>query len=288
MTRDGNTIYITSEYLNNLKEIGAGTDGIVFNYDKDTLFKIYRKSLFDIKNDEKIMEAKVKIADLKNIEFKNEDKNFNYYQNDGEDVIKLRTADAISMAIRKQKNIKRTELPKGPIYIDNKFSGCILKKLNGIQIHKLTGLPTKLKHKIIKSLIIDLEELLKNNVYHTDLENSPYSIAGYIDGNGESQAIYGHSHVLVDIRNLKTNIIDLDGKTTVYLERYDEKYEQKTLQSLCTLLIEFLYKIDTDEVRETDEIYFELLKHKINEELAKKIAYKDFSSIDEVKKLLKI
>mgnify|MGYP006368113973 CR=1 FL=1 len=47
------------------------------------------------------------------------------------------------------KNIKYTKLPTDIVYLNHRFVGCLLEKVNGIQLHKLSGLPNCLKRKIM-------------------------------------------------------------------------------------------------------------------------------------------
>ena len=281
-------LYLSIEEFNKLKEIGHGTDGCVYKYSKDTLIKVYHKNLIKFSNNEEILTKRDKIYKGEKIPFKGSEANFNYYLNDDNGVIKIRSKDALVKAAEKQKYITRTKLPKGAIYINNKCVGAVLDRINGIQIHKLSSMPLKYRYQIIKSLLLDVDELLKNNIYHIDLSNSPYSTKCYTrDKDGNVIAIKGHSHVLVNPITKKTNIIDLDGKSTIYTEKYSEKFEKACIDNICTLLIEFLYNVDTDDITD-DEIYYELLNKSIDDTLASNLAYENFHNIDEIKKVLKI
>ena len=285
MSNKINYINISYDELCKLKKIGYGTDSKVFKYNGSSLLKIYRQNLYYNQKDENNRCAKDKIYDKNTIKIININENINYYQYNEDDEVKLRTKDSVLRAISKQKYINRTELPKGVVYIDNKFSGVILKKLNGIQIHKLSGFPLNYKYKIIKNVLLDIEELLNNYIYHIDLDNSPYQTICYIDKYEQIKFIDGHSHILVEFPTCKTNLIDLDCKSTIYRERYDEINEYNCIAGLCTLIIEFLFGIDTKEIQKSDEIYFELLKIKLNKELSRKLAYHDFNNFQEMKKL---
>ena len=281
-------LYLAKEDFDKLKEVGHGTDGCVFKYKKNTLVKVYHKDLIKFDNYDEILTKKDKVYKGEKIPFKGSVANCNYYLNDDNDVIKIRTEDALKKAVEKQKDVSRTKLPKGAFYINNRFVGVVLDRINGVQIHKLSIMPLKYKYQIIKSLLLDVDELLKNNVYHVDLSNSPYSTKCCTrDKDGNVIAIKGHSHVLVNPLTKKTNIIDLDGKSTIYTEKYSEKFEKACIDNICTLLIEFLYNVDTDDITD-DEIYYELLGRDIDETIANKLAYENFHNIDEMKKVLKI
>lgn len=284
---DINCINMSFQELGKLKIIGAGTEGKVFNYNKDYLIKIYRKSIYSNQEFNKLLQKETKIYDKNKVKFIDKEE-IQYYQNTNFEEIRINSSDAIKMIIEKQKYINRTVLPNGIVYLDNKFAGLLLKRVNGIQIHKLTGMPLPFKYKVIKELLLDIEELMNNNVYHIDLHNSPYCTNSYIDCNNKTAFINGHSHIFVNPINHKTHIIDLDGKSTSYKERKDEYLEQACINNLNILFTEFLYEIDRDELKENDEIFYELKKQNVNQNLAKKIAYNEFSNFKEVKKLMKI
>lgn len=285
MTTNGNIINISTEELKKLKQIGSGSDGKVFKYNNDIVLKFYRENLFKIKEYERLMQKEDKTYN-KDKKIKWKDINKLHYYIIEDEKIRIRSNEAIDRIVKRQENLKRNNLPKGPVYFNNKFAGCYYKKLSGIQIHKLTGLPIKHKYKLIKSLLLDIEELINNNIYHIDLANS-YLHESYLDDEeGKSILSTGHSHILINPFGKLTNIIDLDGKSTIYTENYSFEYEQMCLVSLCTLLIEFLFAIDTREIKEIDEIEFELSKFGLNKELCNKFASMSFNNFDELKKSL--
>ncbi|MEE3342803.1 MAG: hypothetical protein VZS44_01785 [Bacilli bacterium] len=280
-------INITKEEVRKLRELGNGTEGRVFKYNNN-LIKIYRMQLRNIFKGDNKYNKYIKIYDKDTIKIDNDFEYFSYFINNGDEDLRIRHKDGLKMAIDRQKTIKRSSLPMDMVYIDGIFAGCLLKKLNGIQIHKLIGMPNKYKRKIVKNLLLDIEELLDNYIYHIDIANSPYSVGIFTNDNGVISAKRGHSHVLINPVSLKTNIIDLDGKSTTYMERYNYYLEQKCLMNLTRLIVEFLFKIDTDEFKEFDERYFELLKLGIKETTAYKLSNYRFESIKELKKELKI
>ena len=285
MTTNGNIINISTEELKKLKQIGSGSDGKVFKYNNDIVLKFYRENLLKIKEYERLMQKEDKTYN-KDKKIKWKDINKLHYYIIEDEKIRIRSNEAIDRIVKRQENLKRNNLPKGPVYFNNKFAGCYYKKLSGIQIHKLTGLPIKHKYKLIKSLLLDIEELINNNIYHIDLANS-YLHESYLDEEeGKSILSTGHSHILINPFGKLTNIIDLDGKSTIYTENYSFEYEQMCLVSLCTLLIEFLFAIDTREIKEIDEIEFELSKFGLNKELCNKFASMNFNNFDELKKSL--
>ena len=279
---------ITKEELKKLKKIGSGTEGIVFKLNNNYLIKIYRTQLKNILRTDKKYNKYIKIYNKDTFKFDNNMGYVSYFINNGDEDLRIRNKDGLKMAIDRQKYINRSMLPIDIVYIDEIFAGCLLKKLNGIQIHKLTGMPIRYKKKIIKSLLLDIEELLDNYIYHIDIANSPYSTSLFIDENDNIRSKKGHSHVLINPITIETNIIDLDGKSTTYMERYNYKLENKCLINLTRLIIEFLLKIDTDEIKETDEVYFELLKLGLDDNIAYKLSNYKIDSIKELKKELKL
>ncbi|MBR3162229.1 MAG: hypothetical protein IKF19_05815 [Bacilli bacterium] len=279
---------ITKEELKELKEVGNGTDGRVFKYNNNYLVKIYRTQLKNIIRSDNRFNKCIKIYDKDKLKLNNNSDYISYFINNGDEDIRIRNKDGLKLAAKRQKNIYRSSLPVDIVYVDDIFAGCLLKKINGTDIHKLTGMPTKYKRKIIKSLILDIEELLYNYIYHIDIDNSPYSVSLFMDENGNIRIKKGHSNVLVNKITGKTNIIDLDGKSTIYMERYNYNLEQKCLIGLTRLIIEFLFKIDTDEIKEIDELYFELLKKGLSDNIAYKLSSYRVEAIKELKKELKL
>ena len=281
-------INIAKEDVRGLREIGNGTEGRVFKYDNKTLLKLYRIQLKNIFRTDSKYNKYIKIYNKDTFKFDNNMGYVSYFINNGDEDLRIRNKDGLKMAIDRQKYINRSMLPIDIVYIDEIFAGCLLKKLNGIQIHKLTGMPIRYKKKIIKSLLLDIEELLDNYIYHIDIANSPYSTSLFIDENDNIRSKKGHSHVLINPITIETNIIDLDGKSTTYMERYNYKLENKCLINLTRLIIEFLLKIDTDEIKETDEVYFELLKLGLDDNIAYKLSNYKIDSIKKLKKELKL
>lgn len=251
-------IYLSLADFNQLEAhiIGQGTDGAVYKRNQKELIKIYHSNFYRIMS---AMEGINKDEDIKiykkgtiitkpNLAFTAYASN-----NTGDEQLRLPVREAVRYAISCQKNITMTKLPKNIVYMDKIFAGILLDKVNGIQIHKLIGLPLNLKKKIMLKIIKKVVELLDNNIYHIDLNNSPFSSKSiYIDRDGIPNSV-GHSHVLVD-HKFEPHLIDLDGKSTIYTEKYSKEYEDLCLQGLCQLLIEFLLEIDLDEIENSGEI----------------------------------
>lgn len=240
-------IYLGISDLDELSkyELGHGTDGGVFRLDKNSLIKLYHMRMKHIENLSVVDDSDMKFFDKSKLEIKKMEEPITYFRYSNED-IRIRSKEAIYEAIRRQEDIKRTHLPKNVVYVNGAFAGCVLKYIRGIQIHKLQSLPLSKRKQIMKEVLLSVKELMDHYIYHVDLSNSPYSKKAFVNNKGETELL-GHSHVLVDPFTLKPNIIDLDGKSTIYREHYSEKDERDTMFNVSILLIEFLLRLDTDE-----------------------------------------
>lgn len=268
--RKDNILYLTTEDLLKLKKIGHGTEGSVYEYNKDLLIKIYHKSIQpnfkDAENDE---DVKIyKRGQVENNNFYDNDLNYYTYKNES---IKLLPKEAIFKAIERQKGIELTTLPIGVVYLDGKFAGCVLVRHRGIQLHKLMGLPLNARKKLYLRVLKANAELLKHNIYHRDLANSPYS-ATNAKLPDNSVISYGHSHVLYNPLTNQMNLIDLEGKSTVYTERVEDKYLMQNAENLNALALEFLFKTDYEEHKDNlEELAPELEKYHLSSTTINKI-----------------
>ena len=313
-------VFLNRQEVNGLrnytKEVGHGSDGRVFPYKKKYLIKLYRKSLRleDLvkvdRNGPYGNDEDIKIYVMKKDRSSRDKEKFNsrqykkptefitYYRKDDdipEHDTKLAASEAITAAIRRQNDIKRTKLPLASVYYNHKFIGCIIEKLNGISIHKLMWLPMSAKLKIINNVMDDLEELMNNYVYHRDLSNSPYATVGYKDENGKYVSENGHSHVLVNPITLNTHIIDLDGKSTIYTERENNDLKESCIRELLVLIFEYVFAVQlydycpTEEVAEYDYLikvmdYFKYESFELPEFV--EYVFANCHNLDDVKKVL--
>lgn len=286
---DKNVLLMSSSDLKELKQIGHGSDGAVYKYKNNLLIKLYHKNVQKIvtlnqNNDEDIKIYK-KGQNIKNNYYANDLKYYSY-DKDEKESIKLLPKEGIFKAIERRESVNLTSLPVGVVYIDGHFAGCLLERQKGIQIHKLTGLPLSVRAKIFKNVLNAEEELLKNYIYHIDLSNSPYAKKEIILPNGKT-SLTGHSHVLVNPINLKTNLIDLDGKSTIYTEKEDQNLKNDSLNDLTILALEFLLQLDYDEYKEDPERMYSPLKEIISDnELIDKLIYQE-ETLDDLKTLVK-
>lgn len=286
----GNPINLSLDDFEMLKkmEIGHGTDGTVYRYNKNYLIKIYHTCLEEIKNSVPYNEEdEVKIYDSKTIVRRNmimPHKTLNM----NDDIIKSRTKGEIYTAMERQKNIKRTYLPQNAVYIDNHFAGCLIKVVNGIQLHKLSGLPMNLKLRIVQEIIISVKELIDNYIYHIDLQNSPFSHTVY-KKDDEVHRSYGHSHVKIVDFKLTPQIIDLEGKSTIYTYRENEYYKNKSLASLTQLICEYLLCFVYDDFECEEDLQHFLKANHIDKSFHQGIidGQMSFEEIDDFLKTLK-
>lgn len=280
-----NAINITKDDLKMLKKIGAGTDGTVYRAKNGYLYKIYHHNIEQINHSQDIVrdEDGVIISKYRDTKTNNNyQEPINYVTEDG---TKLHGDSSIFKAQEKQKNIKNTNLPIAPIYINKRFVGCVLKEFKyAIGIHSYFHLISKKKQLILlNQLLHNIKELLDNHIYMFDLHNKP-----------DDNTLH-HSNILVNLTG-KPMIIDIDGKSALYRSNYDASNYQQTITSILYLYIDLLYDIDLFELINNCDDYFEdkienieynLYNKGINEEQIDKIIYGK-SDLDDIKKLIKL
>lgn len=225
----GKRVDLRYQDLEKLKVIGAGKEGVVYDAKNGYLYKVYYQSMPKVdtsnivRDEDGVIISKPILLPEKVIEM-----GINYIDVEG---VAFRNKDAIKMAIRKQEDVKYTYLPVAPIYIRDRYSGCVVKKIRGaVGIHNTRILPINTRIKILKQLQKKVEELLDNYIYPVDLANKP-------DGNG------GHSNILVNYK-LEPHLIDVDGKSTIYRGSLDKLFLSRCITNLITLYLDILYDVD--------------------------------------------
>lgn len=240
-----NPLYLKEEDLKNLKEIGRGTDGIVYKpkNSKNELYKIYYNKV-ENKNKPTILEA----VDSNGVRIHNPEHKFTtvakqkkyqtkYIDQEG---VKIYGIGAVEKAIERQENIKRTQLQKRPIYIDGHFHGTVLyHHKRQMPFYLLKSFPKKTQTRVLKELLQSEEELLDNYIYHIDLGLQP-------------RTNYKTANVLLSCFGLHPNIIDIDGKSAIYTEGYNENLYYQSLGSYKTLVAQILFDIDLLKLEEED------------------------------------
>lgn len=291
-----NNYYFKSEDLDKLlkKEIGRGTDGRVIRINNKTLIKLYhsayekiRRRLLIQREVDKIgtnPEEDIRIYEIGKTKLPkrdNPDYTKYYQKEDGDSFIRLSHKNGIEKAIAKQKEIKRTSLPAGKVYIDGVLSGCSLIPQRGVPIHYLGFiLPTRIRSKILLDVLESVKELTDHFIYPKDLENSPFT-----SKETYKEKTVGHSHVLVNPITFETHIIDLDGKSTIYTNFKSTKYESKSYTSFKKLMDEFLFGRNLDEeeleYQEIESIYhnFDVPEEYIHKLINDTMNYEDLYSL---------
>lgn len=66
--------------------------------------------------------------------------------------------------------------------------------------------------------------------------------------------------MIINPVTLKPQLIDLDGKSTVYTDSYSKKLEHQSLVSFNRLMIEFMLGIDLDEYKDEEDLSYILEK----------------------------
>lgn len=227
------------------KKVGEGSDGAVYKYSHDKLIKIYHNKINNIlsfkDNDDDIKIYNKESNTHKNIVVDSNDNIETKYEK-----LKIYTISPIKKAIKRQQNIKLSNLPLDLVFYDNMFVGCLLKKAYGIGIHKLMGMPLKYKLQIMNNVIDVVKELMDNYIYPRDIANSPFSV----NRNG----VFGHSHILVNPLTKNVSLIDLEGQSTIYTDRPNNDLISETESMLNELFIEFVFAIENYYNLETDEL----------------------------------
>ena len=240
-----NSVHISEKDLDKYKLIGKGTEAKVYKVNSDLLYKIYTIPLRDENKDVNgiytVDDEGVKVVNSKGkVSIKNVDPYPYYIDHSG--VKKVYDQRVIYDAMQRQENINGTTLPLAPIYLDGKFKGCVLKRHHPyINMHSLFLLPKSTKLKILSNLLKKVKELTDNNIYHCDLAN--YKVDEYT-----------HSNVLINPFTLNTEIIDVDGKSTVYSKQYNQSLCNTTYLNYNLLLIKYLFDIDYDKDIQHDDV----------------------------------
>ena len=237
--------------LANKKMIGAGTEGACFAVNNE-IYKIYHNT-----NGETVTKAHatydddgVRVFDINEIR-KNKINDpsvaIKYTDKYG---TKLSMEDGLNRAIEKGNKVVKTKLPTKVLYVDGKVKGCVYPYFKHTQsIYAAYKKTYKTRLQICKKLIERVKELIANNIYPVDLCQK-----------GE-KSLYDKSivNVLLDWRN-NPIIIDLEGKSTIYTEAYDERLEEIAVGTLATLVLEILSREDIQEDL-VDENYYEVERY---------------------------
>lgn len=219
------SLYLSSDEfsLYEKKLIGEGKDAKVYAYSNEFLLKIYKEC--------------TSIISFEKFDTAN-------------GVLKAYSPFIIREAISRQKYVKNTSLPLAIIYVDGIFKGSLIKRYKfSFELHKIWGfLSHKKKCVILRRLLNNVKELNDNFIYHFDLTNKP---------NGFGSGDHSHSNILIS-RGFDVNIIDLDGRSTIYTNEYNPSYENIVYSSLLSLIIELITDFDIpDDMEYEDKKFYE-------------------------------
>jgi len=236
-----NPLFISSKDLQNLKVIGKGQEGTVYQLNKQQLIKVYHSYV-----DYKIAiipplydKEGVNIAPVKNVVSHALKRNIvQYIDKDG---VRLARIDAIRRAIARQKNISFTKLPQNLVYVDGKMKGCLLYNHSfSANIYQVCHFPYSMRLKLMKDLLVKVKELTDNYIYHVDLCQHPTS-----DSN--------NANVLLTPW-FKPEIIDIDGRAAIYSDKKNDECLKRTELSLAVLIIEILSRELIDSYIDEDDV----------------------------------
>lgn len=265
-------VYLSKSDVRGLRRriIGKGTDGCVYDIGGGLLYKIYHDeshfSNIDMKHP---FLSGYEDEDIKIVQkgmystIKKFYPHFQYVDGEG---VSINGEEIIYLAREKQKNIRYSQLPLAPIFVNSRFKGCVLKKHSfHCQLHSLAFMPEKYKRKLMFYIIDCVEELLENYIYHLDLDNYP-----------DDKSFSTHSNILVSPFG-RPQVIDLDGKSAFYLEKENSILLQKCLDGLNFLFLTFYYGLDIpDEMLDEDFMELErlLLVRNVKDEYMDDLLYR--------------
>lgn len=280
-------IRLTAEEAERIKAfnhcIGSGVDGEVYRVSKDEVYKFYKNKEYIIDNNALYDEDGVNINDFKNLRnryMKSANVAIKYIDREG---VSLAREDAIKKAIIKQDKIQMTQLPKNIIYVNNKAAGCVYKYYpNKFGIYAAAYLPIKTRLKICKKLLEKVKELVDNNIYPVTLaqknELFPFSS--------------DNANVLLGFK-MDPIIIDLDGISAMYTEKFTGGFYNNCLSSLATLILEIISRVeikyDLLDEYEIEELIGELIQRGLPRDCVQKYldrGYLDFNELNNVIKSL--
>lgn len=162
----------------------------------------------------------------------------------------------IKEAIKRQQNVKNTSLPNGLIYVDGTFRGCVLKSfLNYKTIYYIKHMDKLTQYKILKQLLMKVDELCSNNIYPLDLGITP--------SNNQGNVLFNGSDV---------EIIDLDGHSANYTNSHNNYFYHGTLYGVGKLIQSLMINASVDansffkskELLDNSKVSMKVLEEVIN------------------------
>lgn len=237
--------------------IGYGTEANIYKMNNDYLYKIYTiplkcgdQPVMASASQYRLADDNTKIIDDYNL-LKGQFNSMNSYPYyiDRYGVKKIYDDSVIVEAMERQKNITKTSLPVCPLYISNKFRGCVLKyHKHYTYISYIKIFPKRIQLKIMAELLNKIKELTDNNIYPIDLNNI--------------------NNILINPLTLNTEIIDIDGKSTVYCETYNGNLYNIVYYCFNSLILNLVYDFNIEEysIEDLDYIIANLKKRHFDDE----------------------
>lgn len=265
-------IFLKEKDLTRIKrrKIGEGTDASVYRAENGLLYKIYDKKDFaDYK-----LYVPQGIVDEHGVRIAEKGKIVStphvFHTATYEDVsgTKLHSADVILKAAQRQPEVEKTRLPIAPIFVEDRFKGCVLQEHVKHRDLHLAWLRLSKENKalVLEQIINSVKELFDNYIYHINLSNN-----GVSDWSTE----LSHSNILLS-NKLKPEIIDIDGSSAIYCEKKSDNYERYSCFSMNSLFLGLLFDFDleADLLQEDLDFYFEtLVRRGVPKELAYNLLY---------------
>ena len=261
--------------------IGQGVDGEVYKVSNNEVYKFYKNKEILIDNNALYDEDGVNINDFKNLRsryIKVNNAAIKYIDKEG---VSLAREEAIKKAIIKQDRIQMTHLPQNIIYVNNKAAGCVYKYYpNKFGIYAAAYLPFKVRLTICERLLAKVKELVDNNIYPVTLAQKNELLPFSSD----------NANVLLGLK-LDPIIIDLDGISAMYTEKFSQIFYNNCLSSLTALILEIITRVEINydmlDEYEIDELINELVKTGLSREYIQKYIDSGHLDFDELNSSIK-
>ena len=235
---ESKNVYLSNKELKSLRTkcpiIGRGTEGTLFYVGQGLVYKVYH----DFENQINLQFPKIYDSEgvnISKISIKNHlqitPERYPLFYN--EENVRLFKEEALENAILRQKNIKLTTLPLGILYVDKRLKGCLKYHSLSTNIFNTRLFNQKTRLQILKKILLKIEELIDNNIYHVDICQKPTF---------ESK----NTNILFRW-NFNPEIVDLEGKSTIYTENFSNIFKQRVELGLGILFFELLAKKSIEE-----------------------------------------